>query len=161
MKTETTLTHEVELKNRFDLDTQPKWAEKIERWYQLDELGYAFCEAVYNWNYHKEIEKPDLIFIAIEGASNIADKDFVIMGSLSPAKFVYTLPNISAAVIFQMLNINGKVYCLNDGPNTTKTAEIEAKSFASNGKRVWLFTSPITNNESEAEQVRKIIFKTF
>jgi hypothetical protein len=121
---------------------EPAWSAKIDRWYQLDEVSYAFCEALHQWDYLKEAPRPDVIFLALPGASNLADFDFVQSGAVSPAKFVYTLPNICVAVIFQMLGFSGKVYCLHKGSETIPFAEQEAREMAKQGKKAWVFASP-------------------
>lgn len=150
------LHFEVDLAKRAELGNPPAWSPHIERWYQLDELGFAFCEAIHAWDYLKNYPKPDLIILAIRGGSNLADYDFVSTGSSSPAKFVYTLPNISAAILFQMLKIQGKVFCLSEGDKTFEVAEQEAQNFSKSGKCVWLFGS-----RSENERTRKVIFRAW
>ncbi len=151
-----TLSYKVDLEKRNQVGTEPGWSTKIDRWYQLDELGFSFCEALQEWNYLESFPRPDMIFLAIEGASNVADYDFVATGSQSPAKFVYTLPNISAAVIFQILKLNGKVYCLSAGADTLKINLQEAQNFAAAGKKVWIFSSPAQTDQNLSS--REIIF---
>lgn len=151
-----TLKYSVDLEKRNQVGIEPGWSTQIDRWYQLDELGFSFCEALHEWNYLEAYPKPDMIFLAIEGASNVADYDFVNSSSQSPAKFVYTLPNISAAVIFQMLKLNGKVYCLSAGADTLKVSLQEAESFAKIGKKVWIFSSPAQTDHNLSS--REIIF---
>lgn len=146
----------VQLKKRTDTDITPPWSQKIERWYQLDELSFSFCEALHEWNYLENFKRPEIIFLAAEGASNLADLDFVNAGSQSPSKFVYTLPNIAASVVFQMLNMNGKVFCISEGEKTIAMAEVEAKQFVSMGKCVWLFGS-----RSKNDLTREVIFQTW
>ncbi|MGE0631825.1 MAG: hypothetical protein AB7O96_05430 [Pseudobdellovibrionaceae bacterium] len=130
---------------------EPAWSQKVERWYQLDETAYGFCEALHQWEYLKDLKKPDVILLALEGASNLADVDFVQTGASSPAKFVYTLPNICVSVIFQMLGTSGKVYCLNQGATTYKFAKTEAEYFAKSGKTVWFFSSSYKINGESRE----------
>ncbi|QDK46254.1 hypothetical protein DOM22_14320 [Bdellovibrio sp. ZAP7] len=143
----------VDLKN----NSEPAWSAKIDRWYQLDEVGYAFCEALYQWENLKDETHPDVIFLALPEASNVADFDFVSTGASSPAKFVFTLPNICAAVIFQMLGFSGKVYCLNKGAATIEFAKQEAQEMAKAGKTAWVFASPAKlQNEG-----REIEFEAF
>lgn len=146
------------LQKRLEPNFEPAWKDQVERWYQLDELGFAFCEAIHEWEYLKAFPKPDLILLALEEASNPADKDYVLTGGQSPAKFVYTLPNISAAIIFQMLKINGKVYCLSHGKNTLTVAHEEAKAFAQSGKVVWVLASP---SRAKQDVTRDILFYCF
>jgi hypothetical protein len=146
---------------KIDIDlkkkTEPAWSAKVDRWYQLDEVSYVFCEALHQWNYLRDQERPEVIFVALPGASNLADFDFVTNGASSPAKFVYTLPNICAAVIFQMLDFSGKVYCLHQGKNTIAFAQEEARSMAHSGKSSWLFASP----PALANEHRTVYFESF
>ena len=136
--------------------TEPAWSTKVDRWYQLDEVSYSFCEALHQWNYLSDVQKPDVILLALAGASNLADFDFVNTGAISPAKFVYTLPNICISVIFQMLGYNGKVYCFHQGNQTLEFAENEAREMAKSGKKVWLFaSSPILKNSQRQVQFQK------
>ncbi|HRO67092.1 MAG TPA: hypothetical protein PL182_05975 [Pseudobdellovibrionaceae bacterium] len=135
----------------------PVWAHKVDRWHQLDEVSFAFCEALSRWNDLKEEPKPDLILLALEGASNVADSDFVRSGARSPAKFVYTLPNICMAVIFQFLNLKSRVFCLSRGKDTPAFAREEARFFAQAGKTVWVFSSsPLLEQGS-----RRVNFECF
>ena len=80
-----TLKYSVDLEKRNQVGIEPSWSTQIDRWYQLDELGFSFCEALHEWNYLEAYPKPDMIFLAIEGASNVADYDFVNSSSQSPA----------------------------------------------------------------------------
>ncbi|WP_413293192.1 hypothetical protein ACLSU7_17540 [Bdellovibrio sp. HCB185ZH] len=128
----------IDLQNK----SEPAWSSKVDRWYQLDEVGFAFCEALHQWELLKDEKRPDVIYLALPGASNLADFDFVNSGASSPAKFVFTLPNICASVIFQMLGFSGKVYCVNQGPETIEFAKDEAKEAAKSGKCAWVFGSP-------------------
>lgn len=120
---------------------EPAWAGQVERWYQLDEVSYVFCEALYQWQGLTEFEKPETIFLALPGASNLADRDFVETGAVSPAKFVYTLPNICISVIFQMLGFHGRVVCFNKGETTLSFAQDEARERAQRGGSTWVLAS--------------------
>jgi hypothetical protein len=142
-----------------DLDRTrtPDWSQKIERWYQLDELSYSFCEAIHHWNHLKDYPRPDLIVFGLEGASNIADFDFKNTMPPSPSKFVYTLPNICASIIFQMIQYTGQVFFLHQGKNTLEFAQQEARALAASGKKIWFFSS---SNELETGK-RKIIFEVY
>jgi hypothetical protein len=131
---------------------EPAWKNKVDRWYQLDEMSYAFCVALHEWNYlNQTTAPPDVILLAIAGASNVADQDFISSGAQSPAKFVYTLPNISASVIFQMLGFSGKVFCFNKGSETLKFSLDEAATMAKYGKKVWVFASALSPSMQERE----------
>ena len=137
--------------------TEPPWSSKIDRWYQLDEVSHAFCEALHRWNYLEDMPRPDVIFLALPGASNLADLEFAKAGASSPAKFVYTLPNICAAVILQLLGHRGKIYCINQGEQTLAFAKNEASAFAKNGAKAWLFSSPAILKDGH----REVIFENY
>lgn len=155
------LHHSVDLSLRTQNNFIPAWSEKVDRWYQLDELGFAFAESLHHWNYLDGFSKPDILFLCIEGGSNIADKDFVSSGSQSPAKFVYTLPNISAAVIFQILQFKGKVYCPVAGENTLNQSLTQAQVLAKNGKKVWILGTPLKNPLLKEKNLRTVLFYNF
>ena len=125
--------------------TTPAWAQKIDRWYQLDETSFAFCEALHHWNYLQDHPKPQQVLLALEGASNLADfefaADFALNRAMSPSKFVYTLPNVCASVLFQLLEISAPVFCLNQGRETLAFAQAEARELAKQVPTVWLFSS--------------------
>jgi len=101
--------------------------------------------------------RPDVIFIALTGASNLADFEFASSGATSPAKFVFTLPNICASVIFQMLGHHGKVYCLHHGADTLEFAQNEARFAAKTGRTAWVFSSSAELHEGR-RQVRFELF---
>ena len=131
----------------------PLWSHLIERWHQLDDTSFTFCEAIYAWSYLKEYKPPNYIFLVLENASNFADLDYASSSVASPAKFVYTLPNVSAAVIFQMLNIHGTVFCLSKGSDSLKFALQEAEIFSKSGKTVWVFYNSTTSSQVETRVV--------
>lgn len=136
-------------KNKFLLvsctkpDTPPLWSAKIDRWNQLDDTCFTFCQALHEWNYLNTYLKPDFVFLVLENASNAADLDFVQSGASSPAKFVFTLPNICAAVLFQILAHSGRTFCLSCGKNSLALAQNEAKKFLENKKTSWIFSNSI------------------
>lgn len=142
--------------------TEPAWSHLVERWYQLDEVSYCFCEALHSWDGLKDLAQPDLIILALDGASNLADHDFIQTGASSPSKFVYTLPNICAAVIFQVLQWSGKVYCFHQGATTKEFAMVEAHEFAKQGQRVWVFSSsPVLVETVLSKQCRQVNLDIF
>jgi hypothetical protein len=152
------LQYTVDLKKREDVQNEPAWSARVDRWYQLDELGFSFCEALHHWNYLEGVVKPDAIFLSLDGASNIADQDFIASQSSSPAKFVYTLPNIAAAIIFQMLKTHGKVFCLSQGAETKQLALEQAQLFAELGKTVWVLSS---RPDPQDPKARLVEFQNF
>lgn len=134
---------------------EPAWAGQVERWYQLDEVSYAFCEALHQWQGLADFEKPETIFLALPGASNLADRDFVESGAVSPAKFVYTLPNICISVIFQLLGFHGRVVCFNQGETTLAFVQNEARRRAERGRKTWVLASaPALNDFKRAVSVQ-------
>ena len=102
---------------QFELNTEskvgyePTWKDKVERWYQLDETSLLLCEAISNWQKNDLLKPFERIIYLAQGASNLADADFASSSTASPAKFVYTLPNISPSVFIQLLNWSGPVVC--------------------------------------------------
>jgi hypothetical protein len=137
----------------------PAWAEKIDRWYQLDEISFTLCEAIHAWDYLKTFTRPDVVLIALLGASNTSDFDFASTGANSPSKFVYTLPNVCASVLFQLLKLDGKIFCMHKGKQTESFAKSEASSLAQTGKTVWLITSSAETDESKTQRI--ISFESF
>ncbi len=119
-------------------EKEPEWSSKVERWYQLDEVCYSFCEAIHQF---KDIQKPDLIILALDGASNLSDFEFVNSGATSPSKFVYTLPNICISVLLQMLNHSAKVYCFHKGKKTLDFALQEGTEMLKIHQCVWVLSS--------------------
>ena len=105
---------------------EPSWKNRVDRWYQLDENAFALCEALSAWelpimlrNHNQSLSQ--IIYMS-EGASNLADADFVNSDALSPSKFVYTLPNIAISVGLQILEWRGPVYsfCISKDDERTK-----------------------------------------
>lgn len=91
--------------------TKPLWADKVDRWFQLDENGFAICSALEKWLQFSEVHPhPHMIIHASPSGSHLADFDFAQSGAESPAKFVYTLPNITIGVIAQFLSWQGSSY---------------------------------------------------
>ncbi len=98
----------------FDLSVEPAWSTKVERWYQMDESSFALGQAIFEWDYLEEFDRPALTLLSTPNGSNVADWHFVQSGSSQPARFVYTLPSVPAAVLFQMLDFRGPLYCFQD-----------------------------------------------
>ena len=124
-------------------DSPPAWSEKIDRWTQLDDTSFTFCQALHEWHYLENFSRPDFVFLVLENASNAADLDFIQSGAVSPAKFVFTLPNICAAVLFHLLNYRGRTFCLSNGKNSLELATREALDFLKNKKTSWIFSNSI------------------
>ena len=135
----------------------PDWAARVERWTQLDEVTFCFCESLHRWDYLKDQKRPGKIFLAIEGASNLADFEFVQSKALSPAKFVYTLPNVCLAVLLKLVEFQGPAFCFHKGRESILFARAEAQAFANHGESVWLFASPAELIENK----RQILFEIY
>lgn len=124
-----------------DIRSEPLWKDRVERWTQLDEVSFALCEAISQWE-QKDLPFPNLILLAMEGLSTRADFEFASSGAHSPAKFVYTLPNICISVLFQMLKTHTKVFCLSAGSKTQALAEEQARKFKPAYGTIWILSSP-------------------
>jgi hypothetical protein len=142
-----------------NLKAEPTWSKKIERWHQLDEISYCFCEAVSQWNYCSEFPRPETIIFSTPGASNLSDLEFVETGALSPAKFVYTLPNICASVVLQLLAFKGQVLFLHQGSTTEEFSLSEGRARAKAGQIVWIFSSPPLLINSTEGPLRRVSFE--
>lgn len=77
----------------------PDWAEKVPRWYQLDEPAYFLTELFQATN-----PEPENLVLSSPMSSNQTDIRFVLGGCESAQKFVHTLPNIRASMALQSLN---------------------------------------------------------
>ena len=95
-----------------DID-QALWMDRVERSYQLDEASQVLCQSIFNWNSQGlKFDETQAIIYLFDRGSNKADQDFIQSQGLSPAKFVYTLPNIPITIVQQMLKISVPTYCL-------------------------------------------------
>lgn len=112
----------------FPLKTEPEWAQKVERWYQLDAPAMGLAE-VYWRHRARLVDSPAWILLASPGASNSTDFQFATTAP-SPAKFVHTLPNIRSAALLQLMNWSGPVLCIQKDPNTILAAMREGLSLA-------------------------------
>lgn len=99
------------LENSQGLAVEPAWKDLVDRWYQLDETGFALCHAIFQWRQEKRLPEFDRLIFICSGGSNLADAAFVHSGATSPSKFVYTLPNIGPSIVCQVLGWRGPVYC--------------------------------------------------
>jgi len=128
-------------------ESEPKWAESVARWHQLDESTYALVEAAYRFKTTSpdvwEHVQPQSIWIAAPGGSNIADNDFVQNGSRSPSRFVGTLPSIRSSSLTLFMNWAGPVMCLQSGEQTLAQGfeEIYWHLCAKPAEPTWLVTS--------------------
>lgn len=97
----------------------PEWAEKVERWYQLDAAAFALSETY--WRHRAALERhPQWLLLASPQGSNLTDVQFA--KGPSPARFVHTLPNVRGASLLQVMNWTGRVLCLQNDPATILTA---------------------------------------
>lgn len=107
--------------------SQPAWAPKVERWYQLDSPSYGFCE--FYFSKLRESGKPSILFLASSEGSLPTDRAFAETGALSPAKFVHTLPNVRASSLCQTMEWFGPVLCIQNGEASFERAVDEARGF--------------------------------
>ncbi len=95
--------------------TEPLWKDRIERWYQLDVASLVMCQAIYEWQKNKiNFILPDVIIYEFNKGSNFADHEYAKLTDPSPAKFVYTLPNIPIAAAQQLLKISVPAFCVSN-----------------------------------------------
>ena len=129
MKTPQILHYSFDPKNKGRSDAEPEWKNKIDRWYQLDEISFALCEAAFAWQQTGNLKSFDELIFLSEGGSNLADAEFVATQPTSPSKFVYTLANIAPSVFCHFLNWSGPVFCFcvfkNEFGETTKKRALE------------------------------------
>ncbi len=113
---------------------EPSWSTRIDRWFQLDEEGFALCHALVEWQkIPGVVPKPNLIVHASLQGSWQADLDFVRSGAESPSKFVYTLPSVPMGVLAQFLSWNGSMYNFT-GESSWEHAENFTQQFITNWK---------------------------
>ncbi|WP_413575233.1 hypothetical protein ACLVWU_13110 [Bdellovibrio sp. HCB290] len=143
----------IEIGNR----PEPAWKEKFPQWNLLNEVSYAFCEALHRWEYLKDRPHPDVIFLALPEGSNLSDFEFVEDGAKDPGKFIFTFPNMQASIMMQILGFNGRVLCFNNGIKTSEFAKNECKEIAKTGKIAWLFTSPSVIEDEK----RVVLFSSY
>lgn len=103
--------------NPHALFTEPLWKDQIERWYQLDTASLVVCQAIYEWQNKNNFILPDVIIYEFFNGSNFADHEYAKLLDPSPAKFVYTLPNIPIATAQQLLKISVPAFCISNLEN--------------------------------------------
>jgi hypothetical protein len=113
---------------------EPLWKDDVERWYQIDGPAYGLCEMF--WQNKSDLEtKPQAVLLNSPEASYKTDLAFC--KTLSPSKFVHTLPNVRSSSLFQLMKWSGPLYSF-----VRPSTEIleEAKNFLKAGiyDRVWL-----------------------
>src|SRR5690606_10200594 len=98
----------------------------------LDPLTFAVVEAGARLRQEQPDlwlhRRPDMIWIAAEGASNIADYDFVVAGSRSPSRFVGTLPSIRSSSLALLMDWHGPMLCIVAGRETRAVAAAEVEA---------------------------------
>ena len=125
----------------------PAWAEKVERWYQLDPAAFALADAY--WTFQSSLnEPPGWLILASPAASNFTDAQFAASETPSPAKFVHTLPSIRGVALLQLMKWSGQVLCLQKDPGTIAYALSEAFRLAEfEETTVWVATVSQLKNE--------------
>ena len=106
----------------FPPKTIPTWAERVQRWEQLDAAAFVVADAFASW----DEPMPDALVLANRSASNAADARFASTGAQSPSRFVTTLPSVSLSPLLQLTGWVGLVICVLDGAKTLDTAISEA-----------------------------------
>lgn len=91
--------------------TPPEWAPLVERWYQLDAPSYLLCQTY--WESKNRLgSPPELILLNSPQSSFATDKGFC--QSLSPSKFVHTLPNVRSSAFLQVIEWRGPLFSFVD-----------------------------------------------
>jgi hypothetical protein len=106
---------------RFPVSEPPSWADKVERWYQLDAFAYGLPEAFTHWK-ATGVLRPELLILASPEGSNRTDFEFAQgfkkTGVGSPSKFVHTLPNSRSSALLQVMEWSGRFICIQNDPAT-------------------------------------------
>ena len=122
----------------YPTESEPKWSNIVERWYQLDAAAFGIADALSFWKDQLKT-RPDLVILASPGGSNHTDGLFTQSGATSPSLFVHTLPNIRGSSFCQVMEWNGPVLCIQNDPTTRLTAIREAlESFDEETQTVWI-----------------------
>lgn len=129
----------------FPAKNPPAWTENVDRWYQMDAFAFGACDAFSRFETALG-RLPDFVFLASREASNRTDRLFVEGGSISPSKFVHTLPNVRSAPLFQIAGWSGPCLCLQNDPATEIAGLVEAAMIVSaEFETVWMFSiEPMT-----------------
>jgi hypothetical protein len=103
-----------------DGNTTPRWAQRVDRWYQLDDASRALCEAFANF----ECLRPPA-FVVLSRPAGCREVDTVFAGEMAlsggaarPALFVYTLPSVPLSPLLQMQDWCVAGYCFQNGAQT-------------------------------------------
>ncbi len=120
--------------------SEPDWAAKVDRWYQLDAYAYGLSQAW--WQLRGQLgERPALLILASPGASNETDWNFARTGATSPSKFVHTLPNVRASALCQVMDWSGPMLCVQQDPQTVVSGIREgAGLLGAQWPRVWVMS---------------------
>lgn len=82
---------------------EPEWKTLVERWYQLDTPSVMLCESY--WQQRQDLKMPDMVLLNSPNLSFVTDQLFC--KTLSPSKFVHTLPSVRTSALFQLMNWRG------------------------------------------------------
>jgi len=129
----------------------PEWSSLVERWYQVDTQSYGI--ASFYWDNKKNLNTPNLIMLASNCACYQSDLAFI--KTLSPSKFVYTLPNVMSSTLCQVSKWNGPILCIQNGLDSFRTAILEAIIWnIKNNGCIWVFNSnQITDSKYSIELI--------
>ncbi|MCC6137350.1 MAG: hypothetical protein IT287_01865 [Bdellovibrionaceae bacterium] len=113
---------------------EPEWKSHVERWYQLDAPSFMLCESFWKHKEHLQ-DPPDMVLLNSPHVSFMTDHMFC--KTLSPSKFVHTLPSVRSSALFQLINWRGPLYSFVDTPeNILKYGEnLVQKSLS---KNLWI-----------------------
>lgn len=137
---------------------EPPWKDFIDRWYQIDENGYAFCQALYEWKQQNKLPKFDALVLNLPEGSNLSDVNFVMAAPASPAKFVYTLPNIAGTLVVQMLKFQGPLFCFSESAGNTKILSFAQNLLKAGHRNVFVIESSLALNDNEERVVKGYIY---
>lgn len=107
------MTTTLQLKTHFNSTAfpEPEWKTAVERWYQLDAPAFMVCESY--WRNKTQLTlPPDVVLVNSPQTSFATDQLFC--KSLSPSKFVHTLPSVRTSALFQLMNWRGPSFSFID-----------------------------------------------
>lgn len=99
-----------------DFGKAPAWANKIQRWSQLDAQSYAVAESTFrHLDFFSDIDQ--FIILSSQGSFQ-TDYLFAHGAKLSPSSFVHTLPNIRSLAFSQISGREGVMFCFSQGKHS-------------------------------------------
>ena len=124
----------------FPAKTEPAFAGRVDRWYQLDGPAFGAALAASTWG--ESWPRPDFLLFASPRASNGTDREFAGKGPASPHRFVHTLPSVRASSFCQAMGWSGPLLCVQRDPGTLIAGLAEACELVEEEFRaLWLLSS--------------------